>query len=197
MSGLGLKKKARDQRAQVVFIDESGLLLSPLVRRTQAPCGHPPVLKVRIRYRQKVSVAGALVLDPQDQQVRLFHWAYLNKTVSTARSARHLQNLRDRLARPMIVVWDRSTIHQGDPIRNLLARNPDVSIESLPPYAPDLNPVEQLWSYEKYGRLANFAPETAQQLKKVIQRDFRAIKKKPDLLKSLWKGASLPGLSDI
>jgi transposase len=154
------------------------------------------VLKVQIRHREKVSIAGALVLDPQDQHIRLYHWAYVNETVSTARSARQLQDLRDRLARPMIVVWDRGTIHRGDPIRTLLAQNPDVAIEPLPPYAPDLNPVEQVWGYEKYGRLANFVPETVQQLEQVIQRDFQEIENNPSLLKNLWKGASLP-MGDI
>ena len=28
--------------------------------------------------------------------------------------------------------------------------------------APDLNPAELLWSYLKYGRLANFAPDTVE-----------------------------------
>ncbi len=30
----------------IVFIDEAGFLLEPLLRKTWAPCGHTPVLKI-------------------------------------------------------------------------------------------------------------------------------------------------------
>src|SRR5581483_592828 len=54
------KKNARRLRAPVVFVDESGLLMAPLVRRTWAPRGHRPVLRQRGRHREKVSLAAAL-----------------------------------------------------------------------------------------------------------------------------------------
>ena len=33
------------------------------------------------------------------------------------------------------------------------------SASSLPPYAPDLNPVEAMWSYTKHCDLANYIPD--------------------------------------
>ena len=35
----------------------------------------------------------------------------------------------------------------------------DLTLERLPAYAPDLNPVEAVWSWLKYGQLANFVPD--------------------------------------
>ena len=54
-------------------------------------------------------------------------------------------------------------------IRELLARYPRLYLEPLPAYAPHLNPVEFIWSYLKYGRLANFVPKHLGQLDKTLQ----------------------------
>ncbi|WP_162271832.1 transposase [Gemmata sp. SH-PL17] len=43
-------------------------------------------------------------------------------------------------------------------IRALLRRNTRVHLERLPPYAPELNPVELVWSWLKYAQLSNFVP---------------------------------------
>jgi hypothetical protein len=43
-----------------VFIDETGFLLSPLVRRTWAPCGQTPVVRPRTRHQRRVSAIGGL-----------------------------------------------------------------------------------------------------------------------------------------
>src|SRR6185503_18447952 len=66
------KKGARRRHAALAFVDESGLLMGPLVRRTWAPRGRPPVLLQRGRHREKVSVAAALWLPPARDRVGLF-----------------------------------------------------------------------------------------------------------------------------
>src|SRR5438270_3673730 len=53
-------KKAQREQAQLVLIDESGLLMAPLVRRTWAVRGQTPVLQQRGKHRERVSVAAAL-----------------------------------------------------------------------------------------------------------------------------------------
>ena len=62
----------------------------------------------------------------------------------------------------------------------------------LPPWAADHNPVEAVWSWLKYGELANFAPLDLEQLDDDIVD--RLIKRKfdPGLLKALWDRRELP-----
>src|SRR3954470_600416 len=57
-----IKQKARRQQAHIALLDESGLLMAPLVRRPGAPGGQPPdfVRRGGGAPRQKVSVAAAL-----------------------------------------------------------------------------------------------------------------------------------------
>ena len=37
-----------------------------------------------------------------------------------------------------------------------------MALEALPPHAPELNPLEELWCWLKYEQLANFAPRFGQ-----------------------------------
>jgi hypothetical protein len=67
-----IKKKARRQGARLALIDESGLLMAPLVRRTLAPRGQTPSLLQRGAHRKKVSVAAALWLSPRRDHLGLY-----------------------------------------------------------------------------------------------------------------------------
>lgn len=62
-----IKKKAADLRAYIAFIDESGLLMAPLVRRIWSERGHSPTIVHKgagNRGREKVSVAATIWLSP-------------------------------------------------------------------------------------------------------------------------------------
>ena len=51
-----------------------------------------------------------------------------------------------------VVVWDRGGNHKGPVIRPFLARNRRLWLEMLPPWAPEWNPVEPVWSWLKASR---------------------------------------------
>ncbi len=53
-----------DVAVMLAFIDESGFLIAPLVRRPWASRGATVVLYPRTRSQQKVSVIGALCVPP-------------------------------------------------------------------------------------------------------------------------------------
>lgn len=48
-----------------------------------------------------------------------------------------------------ILVMDNCTIHHTDELKELV-RNAGILLLFLPPYSPDLNPIEELFSYVKY-----------------------------------------------
>jgi transposase len=72
-----------------------------------------------------------------------------------------------------------------------MARCHGLSCEFLPPYAPELNPVENLWSYIKRNPLANFAAADIDELFRTTKRAARQIRARPDLLRSFVKGIPL------
>jgi hypothetical protein len=64
-------------------------------------------------------------------------------------------------------------------------------VEPFPPYAPELNPVDSVWSYVKYNLLANYTPLNLLELRQRITTEFCRLQKRPDLLKSFFKHTGL------
>lgn len=186
------KKSARRRRAHLVLIDESGFLISPLVRRTLAPRGHTPILKTKGAHREKVSVTAALTISPKRYRLGLYWQTYPRSYVNAQRASDFLRYLLQNLRGNVIVVWDGGPMHKGDPIRQVLHDFPRLSLERLPPYAPDLNPVEYLWSYLKYGKLANFTPDDVFQLDAIVTEHLRCTRKSSKRLSGYFDAAKLP-----
>ena len=53
----------------------------------------------------------------------------------------------------------------------------------IPEYAPELNPADGVWSYVKYGKLANFAPVSLDILRTHVARELSALSNKAKELK--------------
>ena len=71
-----------------------------------------------------------------------------------------LAELKQQLGGPFTVIWDGSNIHSRSRlVKAYLAKHPELVAETLPSYAPELNPDEGVWGWSKYGRLANFGRE--------------------------------------
>ena len=90
------------------------------------------------------------------------------------------------------VVWAGGGNHKGPLIRAFCARQSRLHLERLPAYAPELNPVEQVWSHLKYGRLPNFGPASLSHLDHTLRGERHAVSQTPSLLKALWHGSKLP-----
>ncbi|MHC4405078.1 MAG: transposase [Planctomycetota bacterium] len=176
------------------MLDESGCLMSPLVRRTLAPCGNTPILKVRAKQREKVSITAALTISPRRRRLGLYWRTYPRQYVNSQRTAEFLRYLLRHLRGTAIVVWDGGSMHKGDPIRDVLHKFPRLSLERLPPYAPELNPMEYLWNHLKYSELANFAPDDVFQLDAVLRKHLNRTRKSPERLRSFIDASGLPFL---
>ena len=93
------------------------------------------------------------------------------------------------------MVLDRLNVHKAATRRWLAARPPDaprVRVEWLPPYAPELNPAEQLWNHGKRVDLANLAPADSADLRGHIRRSLIRQRLGPNLLASFFDHAGLP-----
>jgi transposase len=174
-------------------IDESGLLMGPLVRRSWAPAGRPPALAQRGGARQKVSVAAALWLPPARDRVRLFARTLVDGYFNADRMAPFLRALLRAAGGRLVVVWDGGNPHKGDPIREVeRAAAGRLWLERLPAYGSELMPVEQLWAWLKYDRLPNFAPYTVAELDAEVRRELRRAGRSQALLDSFFHGSKLP-----
>jgi len=166
--------------------------MSPLVRRTLAPRGHTPILKTKAAHREKVSVTAALTISPKQHRLGLYWRTYPREFVNAARAAEFLRAMLRHLRGPVIVVWDGGPMHKGEPIRQVLADFPRLTLERLPPYAPELNPVEYLWTHLKYGQLPNFVPDNVFQLNDTLRDHLARTRRSSQRLRSFFDHSPLP-----
>ena len=186
-------KKARRQGAYLALIDESGLLMAPLVRRTWSPRGQTPELAQEGGRRQKVSVAAALWLSPRRDRLGLFSRTLVNDYFDPWYSAAFLEALLKELSGRIVAVWDGGSMHEGDPIRQLPSHFADrQSLEALPPWAPMLNPVEPLWGWLKYDQLCHFAPQDTPELDGRVIAELATIRDDQVFLRNLYHASELP-----
>jgi transposase len=113
---------------------------------------------------QKVSVIGALCVRPDGQRVRLYLAFFPRDNIDGELVVRFLHELLEHLAGPVVLVWDRLGAHQHEDVLDFVDAHPRVRTFELPPYCPELNPVELLWRWLKWDQLANFAPGTLEEL---------------------------------
>jgi putative transposase len=139
-----------------------------------------------------VSVVAGLSISSRRRRLGLFFQTHPKGYVNNTKSAEFLREVLRHLRGPIVVLWDNGRMHHGEPIRELLARFPRLSIEYLPPYAPDLNAVEQLWTLLKYGRLSNYAAPDVWTLDAVAQEHLTAIRHSPRSLRSFHAASKLP-----
>lgn len=189
------QRKARRLNATIAFLDESGFMLQPLVRRSWAPRGQTPVIRCWDR-RDRLSVIGAITVPPSRERHRLSAVFRIHtKNVKTPEATEFLRILERHARGPLIVVLDLLNVHRAAVRRWLASRRsetPRVAVEWLPPYAPDLNPAEQLWNTGKRTDLANLAPTDRDDLRGHVRRSLIRQRCSPNLLASAFDHAGLP-----
>jgi hypothetical protein len=158
--------------------------MAPLVRRTWAPVGHTPVLYQRTGACEKVSLIGVLALSPRRRRVRLFFALRPGQNVTVDNLIPFLQDLRIHLGGRFVLIWDRLNVHKAVRMQHFLAGLKHVRVAFLPPYAPELNPVEGLWGYLKMNPLANHAPLDLDDLARSAADILPAVSLDEDLLRS-------------
>jgi len=133
------------------------MLMAPLVRRSWSLRGHTPILRQRGQHYQKVSAIAALCIPPTRDRIALYFRLCPNANVNAERAMDFLEHLQRQLRMPIVLIWDRFQAHKGELLNEYVPPR-SAHLEYLPPYAPELNPVEYLWAYLKTNPLAN-APD--------------------------------------
>jgi transposase len=179
------KKNATRLKAYLVFLDEAGFFMAPLVRRSWRPRGQTPILYQRTRHHQKVSAIAALCVAPARRNVQLYFRLHPDNNINAAHVVAFLQQLLRQLhPAPIILIWDRLNAHRAKIVKNFVRDTPSIRPIFLPPYAPELNPVEYAWGYLKNNPLANYACSDIATLADTARRSGRSLQRKPSLLRA-------------
>ena len=91
----------------------------------------------------------------------------------------------------IVLVRDNLGVHLRAELRAFTASQPWLRVFQLPSYAPDLNPVEGIWSVLKRGVLANLAITSFAHLLQVIRHGLKTIQYQPGLIEGCLAGTGL------
>lgn len=172
----------------IVLIDESGFFLQPVRRSTWAPVGQTPLHDAWDR-RDRLNVLTALMVSPRRRRVGLSFdvWGH---NIAAAEVLVMLRFLRRRIPLGYLLVLDRWQVHRSA-VRQLLERTGKVEVQWLPPYSPDLNPVEQVWQRGKHVDLPNFIPADLEHLRAEVESSIVAMSEDQATLRSFFAWAGL------
>jgi transposase len=152
--------------------------------RTWAPKGQTPVLEYNFNWKSLSAVAG---LTRFTFYFRLYAGAVKGEQVID-----FLEALQRHIDQPLTIVWDGLPAHRSRLVRDYLeSLGGWIHIEYLPPYAPELNPVEYIWAYWKQHELPNVCPKDFWNLNHQARRTLRKMRRRPRLIAAFWKQASL------
>ena len=145
-----------------MFIDELGFSFQEPHGRTWAPCGQRPVVKRVTTKRRVLSTAVALTLSGK------IYKQPVPGSFNALAVIAVLKHLERYLPNRWILIWDRASIHRDRRVKAYLTAHPEISVEWLPAYAPELNPEEYCPGNVK-RRLKNATPLTTQEIQPLIE----------------------------
>lgn len=154
------------------YLDESGFANIPNVQRAWAPKGKPHAADASVP-RHRVNVVGAL--DYASGQVwHDLHEQTVNRNAVVALIDRIAQ--REQRSPLTIVVLDNARIHHAidqEKLDDWMIHH-HLVLMYLPPYSPELNPIEIVWKQAKY-HWRRFVTWTKEQLFEEVQKLMQGI----------------------
>ena len=180
----GVKKKAKKEGRTIVFIDESGLSERPHRCRTWAPRGQTPVLQYHFNWKLLSAIAGVTCWN--------FYFRLFPGAIRSPQIIDFLTHLMRHIPGRLLIVWDGLPGHRSRVVWDFVQQQRGrLWLEFLPAYAPELNPVEYLWSHWKQHELPNFCPHSFGQLSIHARAALRRMRRRPTLVCAFWQQAEL------
>jgi transposase len=168
-----------------VFFVEFGFAYLEALEPTWAPRGKRPILRHVGRDRRAVSTAVGFTLSGR------IYKRHFEGAMRSAQVIEVLKHLRRHIKGPFVLIWDRANTHRSQLTTAFLREHPDILVEWLPAYAPELNPEEYCHGNVKQ-HLRNATPTDKAEMRRLLNRGFARLRRRPDLLLSFVHAAGLP-----
>ncbi len=174
-----LKAEAQRTGAVIYFADEAGVRSDFHAGTTWAPVGRTPTVKTTGR-RYGLNLISAVSARGD------FRFMVQEGNVTAEVFVEFLKRLLRGAEQPIILAVDGHPIHKAKAVKTFVEQQGRLKLAFLPPYAPQLNPDEQIWGYIK-PRVAKKMPENKIELKKRVQSAMHRLQKLPGVVKSFFR----------
>jgi transposase len=154
------------------------------VCRTWSPRGQTPIVQYSFQWKTLSAIAGLTWWN--------FYFQLYPSSIRSAQVVEFLKALTQHIAQPLLIVWDRLPSHRSKLVWEFVEDLRGwIHLEYLPPYAPELNPVEYIWAHWKHHELPNLCPKDFWELSEAARRTLRRMRRRPRLITAFWKQADL------
>ena len=154
--------------SDLVFLDESGCNTDMTRRYTYSLGRSRAVDSAPLSKPKNTTILSSIRLDGT------LHYTTFSGGTTIERFKRYLEtDLLSHLNSDSVLIMDNMKSHHAKAVKNLLDSS-GVRYIYLPPYSPDLNPIEKLWSKVK-SLLRKFKARTLDTLPDAIQHAFRSV----------------------
>lgn len=92
------------------------------------------------------------------------------------------------------IIWDGASIHTCQDIKDYLKQEEATQrlhLVKIPPYSPELNPVETFWAYFKGTILKGIVPKNLAELKEIVIEKLEMLKKDTTLLQNFFRNKKI------
>ena len=178
-----LRRRAKREKAEIYWEDETGLRSDHLVGRSYSPRGHTPVIR-NTGNRFGCNIISA-VNNLGKMRFRVFKGSF-NQLVMID----FLERLIRDAKRKVIVIVDGHPAHRGRRLQQWLQEHTSqCELVLLPGYAPELNPDELLNQDLKSNVFSSGRPRTRDELVSQTRSYLRATQKRPDIVRAYFQEA--------
>lgn len=138
----------------------------------------------------RISLAGLVCLKTGERTRLIYRMVVYHrrkgekKGFAEADYAALLDAAHRQLGGNIVLVWDNLNAHVSAAMTDLIAKRPWLTVFQLPPYAPEINPVEGIWSNLK-GSLGNLAARSLDALALLVKSRLKHITYRADVLKGV------------
>jgi len=186
----GIARKAKADKAEIFFWDESGFRANTVHGKTWGLKGHTPVVSVPGQ-RQSISAASAV------SSKGAFWFATYSGALNGELFVELLRRLMYRRKKPVHLIVDGLPAHKHTVVKQYVAATEGrLTLHFLPGYAPDLNPDELVWSHAKTTGKARAPLRKGESMQSRVTEQLQAIGNKPRLVRSFFRHPSVSYITD-
>lgn len=176
-----IAKRAKKEKAEVHWGDETGLCNDSYHGRSYAPRGHTPAIRLHSRC-ERVNLISTVT-----SQGKVRFMFYKNK-MNSQTLIKFMERLVKDSDRKIFLILDNLKVHHSHIVMNWLKEHAGkIEVFFLPSYSPELNPDEYLNCDLKAGVHSNVPARTKSQLKHKAMSHLRKLQKMPDRIRKYFK----------
>ncbi len=180
-----LRKRAQKAGAMIFFLDEAGFQSDPPLGRTYGLKGKTPVVETSGQ-RQSINVISAV-------NARGEFWAATYTGKLDAESfVVFLKNFMKGRPGKVFLVVDGHPAHKANIVKRYIeSLQGRLELHFLPPYAPDLNPDEFVWSHMKSNGVSKRPLKKNESLRERVEQDIANLHQNRQLVRSFFCAESV------